>query len=416
MSSISADLECIQATDPNAMTHCLHLPDLQVTQLAFLRSLGWLLIYARATAPTACCPRCGHASAQVHQYHVRLVRDLAWADLRCYLQLLRRRFKCATCARPFTEPLTTVAPYARTTTRYAAHLLAAVRTTTVAQVAAAEQHGYKAVEGIVYRQAAAAHPPGPPQRRITRLGLDEIAARKGHGHYKLVLVDLETHQVFEQLPDRDKATLRAYLAQWSVEARAAVEEVTTDFWAAYHEVATDLLPAARVVGDRFHVQQHVNDAVNTVRRAVQRQMAPADRAWLRTRRHLLVRNEEDLAAAEQVDLEILKSYQPELDVAHTVKEGLRTIYQTAPDRASAAAQWAAWLAAVAGSGLEALVKVGEFVARWQEPILNYFVRRTTSGLVEGLNNKIKLVKRRAFGFRNDAHFRLRVLLACNGVP
>lgn len=58
----------------------------------------------------------------------------------------------------------------------------------------------------------------------------------------------------------------------------------------------------------------------------------------------------------------------------------------------------------------------EFVGRWREPILNYFVRRTSSGMVEGLNNKIKLIKRQAFGFLNDAHFRLRVLMACERVP
>jgi transposase len=414
MSSIPPDLECIQAADPTALTHCLHLPTLQVTQLAFLRALGWLLIYARPTAPTACCPRCGHASAQVHQYHTRLVRDLAWADLRCYLHLTRRRFKCATCARPFTEPLTALAPPARTTTRYAAHLLAAVRTSTIAAVARAERHGYKAIEGSVYRQAAAAHPPGPPAHLITRLGIDEIAARKGHGHYQLVVVDLDRHQVVDQLAARDKATVQGYFAQWSAEARAALEEVATDFWATYHEVAADLLPGARVVGDRFHVQQHVNDALNTIRREVQRQMDPDDRAWVQARRHLLLRNDEDLDGVEQLELEILKAYQPEFDVAHTLKERLRTIYETAPDRANAATQLDEWLAAVAVSGLAALIAVGEFIGRWREPILNYFVRRTTSGLVEGLNNKIKLVKRRAFGFRNDAHFRLRVLLACDG--
>ena len=208
---------------------------------------------------------------------------------------------------------------------------------------------------VVYRQAAVAHPSGPPQQLIKRLGLDEIAARKGHGHYKLVLVDLDTHQVINQLPARDKATVRAYFHQWSGAARAAVEEVATDFWAAYHEVAADLLPGARVVGDRFHVQQHVNDALNTVRRAVQRQMGPDDRAWVQARRHLLLRNDEDLDGAEQLDLEILKAYQPEFDVAHTLKEALRTIYATAPDRASAATQLAEWLAAVAGSGIAALV-------------------------------------------------------------
>ncbi len=416
MSSIPADLECIQAGDPHAMTHGLNLPDLHVTQMTFLRTLGWLLIYAHSPAPTACCPRCGHPSAQVHQYHVRLVRDLAWADLRSVLHLVRRRFKCGPCARPFTEPLSAVAPHARTTTRYATHLVAAVRETSIAATAARERHGYKAVEGIVYRQAAATYPSAPPQRLIKRLGIDEIAARKGHGHYQLVLVDLDTHQVIEQLPDRDKATVRAYFAQWTAAARAAVEEVATDFWAAYHEVAAELFPQARVVGDRFHVQQHVNDALNTVRREVQRQMIAEDRAWLQARRHLFLRNDEDLEAAEQVDLEIAKAYVPALDVAHTLKERLRTIYTTAPDRASAATQLTAWLDAMAASGVAALVKVGEFVGRWQEPILNYFVRRTTSGAVEGLNNKIKLVKRRAFGFGNDAHFRLRVLLACNGAP
>ncbi len=112
----------------------------------------------------------------------------------------------------------------------------------------------------------------------------------------------------------------------------------------------------------------------------------------------------------------MKWTSPELEVVHTLKEELRTIYNTAADRATAATAVERWLAAAARSGVAALVKLGEFVARWREPILNYFVARTTSGLVEGLNNKIKLVKRRAFGFRNDDHFRLRVLLACDGAP
>jgi transposase len=414
MPSIAADLECLQADDPQALTHCLNLPDLHVTQIAFLRRLGWLLVYVRVSRPTATCPICGHVSQHVHQYHARLVRDLAWTDLRAYLYLLRRRFKCATCQRPFTEPLAALAPHARTTRRYAAHLLAAVRTSTVQEVAHTERQGYKAVEGSVYRQAALAHPSGPPQRLIKRLGMDEIAARKGHGHYKLELVDLDTAQVVDQLADRDKATLRRYFAAWTAEQRAAVEEVAVDFWAAYHEVIAVYFPQARVVGDRFHVQQHVNEALNTTRLAVQRQLAPEDRAYLRARRGLFLCNEEDLDRAAALELELLKAYRRDLDVAHTLKEELRTIYNTAGDRAAAAGALDAWLAGAARSGLEAFVKLGEFVARWREPILNYFVVRTTSGIVEGLNNKIKLVKRRAFGFLNDEHFRLRVLLACDG--
>ena len=121
-------------------------------------------------------------------------------------------------------------------------------------------------------------------------------------------------------------------------------------------------------------------------------------------------------SAEDVELLLMKVYSPELDEMHTRKEELRTIYNTAADRASAAQALAAWLERVRRSGLTALQEVGEFVARWQEAILNYFVEWTSSGLVEGLNNKIKLLKRLAFGFRNDSHFRLRVLMACEGRP
>jgi transposase len=416
MPSIPPDLECIQAGDPQALTRCLNLPEFVVTQLTFLHRLGWLLVSVQASSPAAPCPRCGQVSTQPHQYHGRLVRDLAWAALRCVLYVLRRRFKCASCARPFTEPLAALAPYARTTRRYAARLLEAVRSSTVAAVARAERLGYKAVEGTIYRQAAAAHPTGPPTYRVTRLGVDEIAARKGHGHYKCVLVDLDAGATFEQLADRDQATLRAYFSQWSPAQRAAVTEVTLDFWVGYHEIIAEFFPQARIVGDRFHVQQHVNAALTTTRREVQRQMNSADRAWLGAHRHLLVRNEEDLSHDQQVELEMLKAYCPELDVAHTLKEELRTLYNTMPDRAQAARALERWRAAAAASGIAAVAKLAEFVARWQEPILNYFVQRTTSGVVEGLNNKIKLVKRRAFGFRNDAHFRLRVLLACNGTP
>jgi transposase len=246
------------------------------------------------------------------------------------------------------------------------------------------------------------------------LGIDEIAARKGHGHFHLVLVDLDAGRVLEQLPDRAAATLRTYLLSWSDAARAAVEEVAVDFWATYHEVVAAVLPQARVVGDRFHVQKHLNEAVQRTRREVQATLPAADAAFVRRHRHVLLWNEEDLDAAAWQTLTVLKVGVPVLERVHTLKEQFRAIFAEAPDRPSAAAQVQGWLAAAQQSGVAALEEFAAFVGRWREPILNYFVARTTSGRVEGLNNKIKLIKRQAFGFRNDAHFRLRVLMACTG--
>ena len=414
MESIPQDLIFINANDPQALTRLLDLPELRVVAIEQAAWRRQICIQCDLVADLAQCPTCQHLSLAPHQYRTRTVRDLPWADWRCYLQIRLRRFWCEYCRRPFTERLDAIAPHARTTRRYGAYLVSQCRDRALAAVARAEQYGYRAVEGIYYRAAAARYPSTPPAQVIRRLGLDEIAARKGRRDFKLVVVDLDRGAVVEQLADRRKETLRAYLLTWSPQQRAAVEEVSVDFWAAYHEVAAELLPQALVVGDRFHVQKHLNEAVNTTRCQAQRSLTTEDRAFVQERHGLLLCNEADLDAAAWVELELIKSALPPVARAHTLKEEFRTICEEAPDRARAAERLREWLAAAQASGVRAIEEFGRFVKRWWEPILNYFVNRTTNGRVEGLNNKIKLIKRRAFGFRVDDHFRLRVLMECDG--
>jgi transposase len=391
MESIPDDLLIINAADPAALTRLLDLPELAVTRLERPAWLGRIILQCHVTNPAAACPDCGQVSAAVHQ-----------------------RFWCAACQRPFSELLAAIAPYARTTRRFATSLVSSVRMSTVAATARASRHGYKAVEGLFYRHAAASYPEAPPTGLPRRLGIDEIAGRKGHGHFQLILTDLDAGRVIAHLPDRQQETLRTYLASWRPEQRAAVQEVATDFWAAYHTVAAELLPGARVVGDRFHVQQHLSAAVNATRGAVQRKLGRANREFVRRWRNVLLRNEEELSPAEWVSLEVLKQGLPELRVVHTLKEEFRALFNAPLGRAEAAEQLLAWLERARGSGIAPLREFADFVWRWREPILNYFVARTTSGVVEGLNNKIKLILRRAFGFSNHEHFRLRVLMGCDG--
>ena len=414
MDSIPADLLTINAADPDNLTRLLDLPGLQVQVLERADWSHRIVLLCSVTAAAACCPTCQLGSTTIHQYYRRTVRDLPWAGWPCDLEITARRFWCSYCRRPFTEPLTVAARYARTTYRFAAQVVAAVRAGTVAATARTEQHGYKAVEGLFYRAASATYPEAPPPTVVRRLGIDEIATRKGHGHFRLVLTDLDARRVLAVLADRRQETLRAYLATWPPQQRAAVEEVATDFWAAYHSVAAELLPQARVVGDRFHAQQHLTEAVTTTRRTVQAQLSPEDAAFVRTWRDVLVRNEEDLPTADWLALATITASVPELGRVHKLKEDFRTLFNTRLTRADAAERLATWLTGAAQSGVTALGEFAAFVTRWQESILNYFVSRTTSGRVEGLNNKIKLILRRAFGFRNDEHLWLRVLMACDG--
>jgi transposase len=373
-----------------------------------------LTLHCRLRRRSVACPDCGQPTTAVHQYHRRRVRDLAWAGHATVLLLTRRRLRCAHCTRVFLEPCAAVAARATITRRYAAYLVDSCRDTSLAAVARREAIGYKFVEGLYYSAAAARHPVGPPSSPVRALGVDEIAARKGRGDFKLVVVNLETGAVLEQLPARDKDTVRAYFAGWPPQLRAQVEEVTADFWAAYHDVLAELLPQARRTGDRFHVQKQVNEALNAVRVAQRRGRPAVERAELGELRSALLRNGADLEAADRAWVREAGQVYPTLGVAYDLKERLRRMYEEAPSRQGAAVRLGWWVKKARASGLKAFEKLADFMDRWWDTILNYFVARRTNGRVEGCNNKIKLIKRRAYGFTNDTHFRLRVLMECDG--
>src|SRR5919205_668269 len=125
---------------------------------------------------------------------------------------------------------------------------------------------------------------------VRRLGIDEIALKKGHGQYVLVLSDLDQGCVITVLPDRTKETLEAYLATWSAEQRAAITDVALDLWEPYHLAVQACLPNAQITADRFHVMTNLNDRVTAARRAIQRNAPEAAKAQLKGCRWLLVKN------------------------------------------------------------------------------------------------------------------------------
>ena len=404
----------INPGDPTAFTQVLALPDVEVTALERAADPPQLTLHCRVRPHPVACSRCGAPTTAAHQYHRRLIRDYAWAGTPTYLRLTRRRLRCGACAHVFLEPCAAVARWATTTRRYAAYLVDCCRATSLAAVARREAVGYKLVEGLYYAVAAARYPSGPPAEPVTALGIDEIAARKGHGDFKLVVVNLATGAVIEQLPARDKETMRAYFAAWPAELRAQVQEVTADFWAAYHEVAADPFPQARRTGDRFHVQKQINEALNQTRIAERRGRPAAQRAELGELRGAVLCNGADLDADDRAWVREAGQAYPALGVAYDLKERLRRMYEDAPSRAAAACRLGWWVKKARASGLSAFAKLADFMDRWWDTILNYFVARRTNGRVEGCNNKIKLIKRRAYGFTNDSHFRLRVLMECDG--
>jgi transposase len=403
----------VNAADPLALTYLLDLPELTVTGLEYAAQLDLLLVLCQPRHDMAVCPTCATVSAHLHDRKERWVRDVPWAGKRCALVLPTRRFKCARCRRPFTARWEAIAPQARHTRRYEHYLFEQCRGTTIQAVHRREGLGYKAVEGVYYRLAAQRHR-ATAVRPVRRLGIDEIALKKGHGQYVLVLSDLDQGCVLTVLPERTKEALEAYLATWTADQRAAITDVALDLWEPYHLAVRACLPNAQITADRFHVMKNLNDRVTAARRAIQRTAPEEEKAHLKGCRWLLVKNAEDLTDEEQAKLEAMFGVSPALKRLHALKEAFRAVFETAPDRPTALERLADWVQEVETSGVSGLTQFVTTLRTWWEVILNYFPDRLTSGVVEGLNNKLKLIKRLAYGYRNFAHFRLRVLVECDG--
>ena len=237
------------------------------------------------------------------------------------------------------------------------------------------------------------------------MGIDEIAIRKGHKGYAVIITDLDQARPIGVLPERKKAVLKAYFESWPEELRQQIEEVSIDLWRDYRDVATELFPNAAIVADRFHVMKQIQQELDELRKKEQYQH-PQE---LKHSKYALLKNESTLNEKQQAKLVQVVQVSPQLKLAYDLKEKFRKLMDEGLTIAQGRAKLADWCeqAQVAGLFSRSLATFG----RWLEPILNYFANRTSNGVVEGINNKIKVIKRMAYGFRNFDHFRLRVLAA-----
>jgi len=168
------------------------------------------------------------------------------------------------------------------------------------------------------------------------------------------------------------------------------------------------VPQAAIVVDRFHVMKNLQDKMQDARRAAQRQLPKTTRDALKGLRWLLGRHDAELDAEERQKRPRAFEIWPELATLHGLKEECRAFYER-KHRRTAIRALETWIAKVQQTGHKALLKCVETVRRWEQEILTSFDERITNGCVEGTNNKITLIKRRAFGFRNFANFRYRIL-------
>jgi len=249
---------------------------------------------------------------------------------------------------------------------------------------------------------------------ITKLGIDEIALIKGQKNYCAVLVDLEKKVILGLLPKRTEEEVTRYLESWGEEVLGQIQEVSIDLWKPYKTVAEKLMPQAEIVADRFHVMKQVNDELDQARRKVKREAKNIKNKskkekllqGLTKSKYVLLKNESELKYQEQEKLKEVKEVAPKLGKMHQLKEDFRKLFEKKQNWGEGLLSISDWLK----EALEYFPKSGQTIKRWIGEIIAYFDQRTSQGIVEGINNKIKLIKRRAYGFRNFANFQIRCFL------
>jgi transposase len=384
------------------LTQLLAIPNYKVVGVEMTEDT--INLDVQSTLKGAKCPRCGAYCTDLHENHPRTVRDLPISGKACYLRFVRRRFFCSHCKDPFSESLSFAGERRDYTKRYQAWIFHQVKENNITAVQRLEGLTYDQIESIFLVEARN-RIPANPFANLKRLGIDEISLRKGKQDFVLILTNLDTADVVDVLEKRTQEKLRTRLEQLTKQERSQIEEVAIDMWEPYSDVCEELLPNAIITVDRFHVAKAVNEELKKLKNQEKKQHPQV----MKGAHYPLLKNQEDLTDKQQEKLDQVYEACPTLRMAHRLKECLRHIFEYPSTKEKAIQRLQKWSRIAENEHL--FPKFRKTLSSWLDKIANYFRQRTTSGMVEGINNKVKLIKRRAFGFRNFGNFRLRVIVA-----
>jgi len=400
----------------------LDIPDVRVLQTEVAKA-GELILTIESTLSSTNCRRCGRTITERHGLdEPRLLRHLPILGHVVYLHIRPKRFRCPFCDDhpTTTQRLDWYDPNALHTKAYERHLIVQMVNSTLTDVEAKEDVTADALLGILDRWIARSVE-WDVLAPFATLGIDEIALLKGHRDFVAVISaqtqDGDLH-VLAVLPDRLKATVVAWLITIPAIIRERITTVCTDIWEGYITAVQQVLPDATLVIDRFQVARQYRDGVDELRkqelRRLQKELPKAAQDDLKRTLWPFRKRADDLDADEKVRLDRLLAYSPALRQAYTFREQLTTIFDTARSKKDGMRRIRFWRARVVKSELTCIDAFFKLLDTWLDLIANYFINRQSSGIVEGLNTKLKVLKRRCYGLRNVVRLGERLTLDLEG--
>jgi len=337
------------------------------------------------------------------------VRDLSAGPYRIYLDLELRRVACRRCRTVKQERLDVLADNPFYTKRFAFWVGRRCRASTIQDVAREAHLNWKTVKALemqyMREQLRRVGMPGP---RV--IGLDEISIRRGHT-YRIIVSDLVRRRpIWFGGVDRSEASLDEFFAWLGPRKSARVRLALMDMWKAFRNSTTRNAPAAKILFDKFHVLRHLSDALDKVRKGEYARLHGKDRRFIKGQKYTLLSHRENLTLEGRQALKTLLAANKRLNTAYLLKESFGQLWDYQREG------WARrffeqWRAALKWQRLKPYEDFAALIDRHWDGIAAYCdpENKVSLGFVEGLNNKIRVLQRRAYGLRDPEYLRLKIL-------
>mgnify|MGYP001174059750 FL=1 len=358
------------------------------------------------------CHGCGGPARTVHSQTRKFVRDLPFGGHEMLLQIEYRKIWCDACGGVRVEQLEFVDTCQRVTNRLAAYAVQLCRAGLSVQ-AVADHLGLDAKTVKALDKATLEVEFGQTRYEgLSRLAIDEIAVRKGH-NYMTVVLDYDTGRVVWMGEGRQIETLDEFFKNMPEDVRNGIQAVALDMWEAFINAVKRWCPNADIVFDLFHVVKAFNKVIDDIRNEEFDKADLEGRELLKGSKYLLVRRNENLRRDQRARLKEILAVNERLNVVYWLKDLLVHIWSyVRPSWALSALD--AWDAVAEADGHPALLRFARKLQKYKYGIVNHCKHPIHTSKLEGVNNKIKVIKRVAYGFHDLEYFTLKVKQALPG--
>ena len=368
---------------------------------------GKVIFHVAQNRDRLCCSSCGSRDVVLRGSSNRLLRHVPIAQKQVWIQLSVPRVGCRDCGCVRRVKVTFADPRRRYTHAFARYVLQLSRHMTIKHVARHLGSCWDTIKEI-QKTHLERHYARPRLKHLRQLAIDEIATRKGHV-YLTVVLDLESGVVVFVGDGKGADSLLPFWKRLRASG-ARIQAVAIDMSQAYIKAVETNLPDAELVFDRFHIVRLLNDKLTQLRRELYREATDKlHKKVLKGTRWLLLKRPENLdpLRGEKERLADALKLNESLSTAYYLKEDLRQLWQQ-PHRTAARNFITSWYQQAMESGIRVIQQFARTLAAGLFGILNWFRHPISTGPLEGVNNKIKTMKRQAYGFRDGEFFKLKI--------